>query len=45
MIGFDYGIIFMIPITLIAAACFFILGKKHGCPKPQEIKAPAALLR
>ena len=34
MMGFDYGIIFIVPITLIVAGCFCIIGKKHGCPKP-----------
>lgn len=34
MIGFDYGIIFIIPITLIVTSCFLVIGKKYNCPKP-----------
>lgn len=34
MIGFDYGLIFIIPITIIVAGCFFLIGKKYSCPKP-----------
>ena len=34
MMGFDYGIIFIIPITLIIAGFFFVIGKKYNCPKP-----------
>lgn len=34
MIGFDYGLIFIIPITMIAISCFFFIGKKYHCPKP-----------
>lgn len=34
MIGFDYGLIFIIPITMIVASCFFLVGMKYNCPKP-----------
>ena len=34
MIGFDYGIIFIIPITIMLACYFLIIRKKYNCPKP-----------
>lgn len=34
MIGFDYGIAFIIPITIIVACWFLVIGKRNSCPKP-----------